>query len=56
MIDTYFIYVHRRDDTNEVFYVGKGTRTQTKQYSRAYVTTKAEPLLEKHHISDNVHR
>ena len=40
MIDTYFIYVHRRDDTNEVFYVGKGTRTQTKQYSRAYVTTK----------------
>jgi len=40
VIDTYFIYVHRRDDTNEVFYVGKGTRTQTKQYSRAYVTTK----------------
>ena len=23
MIDTYFIYVHRRDDTNEVFTLAK---------------------------------
>ena len=41
MIDsTFFIYVHRRNDTGEVFYVGKGTRTHKKQYERAYVSKK----------------
>lgn len=41
MIDqTYFIYLHRRNDTGEVFYVGKGTRTHKKQYERAYVAKK----------------
>lgn len=37
---TYFIYQHRRLDTGEVFYIGKGTRTHQKQYQRAYVTEK----------------
>ena len=37
---TYFIYVHTRNDTGQVFYVGKGTRTHAKQYQRAYVTKK----------------
>lgn len=41
MIDpTYFIYLHRRADTGEVFYVGKGTHTHKKQYERAFVTKK----------------
>lgn len=36
MIDrTFYIYLHRRDDTGEVFYVGKGTRTKKHQYQRA---------------------
>lgn len=34
---TFFIYLHIRNDTGAVFYVGKGTRTQRKQYQRAYV-------------------
>lgn len=37
---TYFIYLHIRNDTGQVFYVGKGTRTHAKQYQRAYVTKK----------------
>lgn len=37
---TYFIYQHRRNDTGEVFYVGKGTRTHKQQYERACVTKK----------------
>lgn len=37
---TYFIYLHTRNDTGEVFYVGKGTRAHTKQYQRAFVTKK----------------
>ena len=37
---TYFIYLHRRNDTGEIFYVGKGTRTSKKQYERAYVIEK----------------
>lgn len=37
---TYFIYIQRRSDTGEVFYVGKGTRTKKRQYGRAYVTEK----------------
>lgn len=37
---TYFIYLHRRNDTGDVFYVGKGTRTKKKQYERAYVIKK----------------
>lgn len=35
---TYFIYLHTRNDTGDVFYVGKGTRTHAKQYQRAFVT------------------
>lgn len=32
---TYYVYLHLRKDTGEVFYVGKGTRTPMKQYIRA---------------------
>ena len=32
---TFFVYLHRRDDTGDVFYVGKGTRTSKKKYIRA---------------------
>ena len=32
---TFLIYIHKRQDTGEVFYVGKGTRTKKKQYERA---------------------
>lgn len=32
---TYYIYLHRRADTGEVFYVGKGTRTHKHQYARS---------------------
>lgn len=35
---TYFIYLHRRNDTGEVFYIGKGTRSPKKQYERAFIT------------------
>lgn len=35
---TFYIYLHARLDTGEVFYVGKGTRTHSKQYQRAHVT------------------
>lgn len=37
---SYFVYVHRRLDTGEVFYVGKGTRTNLKQYIRANTTVR----------------
>lgn len=37
---TYFIYLHTRNDTGAVFYVGKGTKTAKKQYERAYITKK----------------
>ncbi|TQK06958.1 NUMOD3 domain-containing DNA-binding protein [Herbaspirillum sp. SJZ107] len=33
---TYYIYLHRRLDTGDVFYVGKGTKSQKHQYQRAY--------------------
>lgn len=33
---TYYIYLHRRLDTDEVFYVGKGTRTPRKGYRRGF--------------------
>lgn len=35
---TFYIYLHRRVDNGEVFYVGKGTRTSLKKYQRAYYT------------------
>lgn len=39
MIDpTFFVYAHRRNDTGDVFYIGKGTRTHKKQYGRAHET------------------
>ena len=37
---TFFVYIHRRPDTGEVFYVGKGTRTKLKQYIRANTTSR----------------
>lgn len=37
---TYYVYLHRRKDTGEVFYVGKGTRTPLKQYIRANTTAR----------------
>lgn len=37
---TYFVYVHRRKDSGEVFYVGKGTRTPLKQYIRSTTTVR----------------
>jgi hypothetical protein len=33
---TYYIYLHRRNDTGEVFYVGKGTNTPRGKYQRAF--------------------
>lgn len=33
---SFYIYLHRRDDTGAIFYVGKGTRTKKHQYQRAY--------------------
>lgn len=41
---TYFIYLHVRKDTGQVFYVGKGTKTVKKQYERAYITDKRNPF------------
>lgn len=35
MIKTYFVYEHRKEDTGEVFYVGKGTRHGLRDYRRA---------------------
>lgn len=32
---SYYVYLHRRKDTGEVFYVGKGTRTKKHQYARS---------------------
>jgi hypothetical protein len=37
---TYYIYLHRRNDNGEVFYVGKGTYTKTHRYDRAFYTKK----------------
>lgn len=34
---TYFVYQHRRLDTGDVFYIGKGTRTHKNQYERAFI-------------------
>lgn len=41
---TFFIYMHRRNDTGDVFYIGKGTRTKKHQYSRAYDSTSRNRL------------
>ncbi|MCR4340838.1 MAG: hypothetical protein NUW01_13240, partial [Gemmatimonadaceae bacterium] len=40
---SYFVYLHRRDDTGEVFYVGKGTRTQKHQYDRSLDRSSRNP-------------
>lgn len=40
---TYYIYLHRRADTGEVFYVGKGTRTKKHQYARSGDVTSRNP-------------
>lgn len=39
MIDRFFVYVHRKADSGEVFYVGKGT-VKHGSYERAHVTKK----------------
>lgn len=41
---TYYIYLHRRNDTGEVFYVGKGTHTKKHGYDRASYTKKRNSL------------
>ncbi len=40
MIDRFFVYVHRKADTGEVFYVGKGSRSQKQPDARAFATSK----------------
>ena len=35
----YYTYIHRRNDTNQVFYVGKGTKSKY-QFKRAYDVVK----------------
>lgn len=35
---SYYVYEHHRNDTGEVFYVGKGTRTKKHQHSRSIET------------------
>jgi hypothetical protein len=35
----FFVYVHRRADTTEIFYIGKGTWTPLKRYIRASTTS-----------------
>lgn len=37
---SFFVYQHRRNDTGQVFYVGKGTRTRLKKYIRATTTSR----------------
>lgn len=53
----YYVYQHRRADTGEVFYVGKGSHRKTGKiatYSRAYVSAKRNPkwlrVVSKHGI------
>ncbi len=41
---TYYIYEHRRADTGEVFYVGKGTRTENHKYQRAHYAAKRNTI------------
>jgi hypothetical protein len=36
----FFVYLHRRFDNGEVFYIGKGTWTEKKKYIRAATTSK----------------
>ena len=38
MIDSFFVYIHRKADTGEVFYVGKGSRKSKSPVERAFVT------------------
>lgn len=40
MIKKHFVYLHRRADSGEVFYVGKGTWTPLKKYIRASTTSR----------------
>lgn len=40
MIKKYFVYIHRRADCGDVFYVGKGTWTPLKKYIRASTTSR----------------
>jgi hypothetical protein len=41
---TYYIYLHRRLDAGNVFYVGKGTKSQKHKYQRAYETKRRSSL------------
>ncbi len=52
MTDRFFVYVHRKADTGEVFYVGKGTVQKKDPHVRAYYTKKRskfwQAIVEKH--------
>lgn len=41
---TFYIYLHRRNDTGEVFYVGKGTHSEKHKYNRAYYSKKRNAI------------
>lgn len=41
---SFFIYLHRRPDTGEVFYVGKGSRTPKKAYGRSHSGENRNPM------------
>ncbi len=41
---TFFVYVHKRPDTGEVFYVGKGTWTPKKAYGRSRSGDNRNPM------------
>lgn len=44
MTNTFYIYIHRRPDSAEVFYVGKGTRTPKKAYGRSCSGENRNPM------------
>lgn len=52
VINRFFVYVHRKASTGEVFYVGKGTINNRDPYLRAHVTRKRSAfwlaITEKH--------
>lgn len=58
MIDSFFVYVHRKADTGEVFYVGKGSRKKKNPSERAFVTKKRSKfwsaIVERHGVAVEV--
>lgn len=43
MTNFFYIYQHRRNDSGEVFYVGKGTYTKKHKYERAHTSDSRNP-------------